>query len=154
MKIYFFVIYHIGKSCLKLKLPKGWVFLLELLKVAYILLNKISKGFIHTRIGNNITKTGDNEIIDIVGCFKVEIGKKSFDTVCVMELGNFNNAIAIEQYIDENGRTILWRRFNRDDWAIKRYKKKWSEQLPNNEQLIINGETFVHWYDCITDYIL
>ena len=111
-----------------------------------------SKGIIN-RIGNNITKTGDAEVIDIVGCFKVEIGKKSFDTVCVMELGHFNNAIAIEQYIDENGRTILWRRFNRDDWAIKRYKKKWSEQLPNNEQLIINGETYVHWYDCITDYI-
>ena len=79
--------------------------------------------------------------------------ENAFDTVCVMELGHFNNAIAIEQYVDENGRTILWRRFNRDDWAIKRYKKKWSEQLPNNEQLIINGETYVHWYDCITDYI-
>lgn len=112
-----------------------------------------SKGIIN-RIGKNITKTSDIEVLDVVGCFKIEIGEKTFDTVCVMELGHFNNAIAIEQYIDENGRTILWRRFNRDDWAIKRYKRKWSEQLPNNEQLIINGETYVHWYDCITDYIL
>lgn len=111
------------------------------------------KGIIN-RIGKNITKTSDTEVLDVVGCFKIEIGEKTFDTVCVMELGHFNNAIAIEQYIDENGRTILWRRFNRDDWAIKRYKRKWSEQLPNNEQLIINGETYVHWYDCITDYIL
>ena len=71
-----------------------------------------------------------------------------------MDLGHFNNAIAIEQYIDKNGRTILWRRFNRDDWALKRYKKKWSEQLPENERLMINGETYVHWYDCITDYII
>ena len=106
------------------------------------------------RIGKNITKTSDTEVLDVVGCFKIEIGEKTFDTVCVMELGHFNNAIAIEQYIDENGRTILWRRFNRDDWATKHYKRKWSEQLPNNEQLIINGETYVHWYDCITDYIL
>lgn len=111
------------------------------------------KGIIN-RIGKNITKTSDTEVLDVVGCFKIEIGEKSFDTVCVMELGHFNNAIAIEQYIDENGRTILWRRFNRDDWATKHYKRKWSEQLPNNEQLIINGETYVHWYDCITDYIL
>lgn len=112
-----------------------------------------SKGIIN-RIGKNITKTSDTEVLDVVGCFKIEIGEKTFDTVCVMELGHFNNAIAIEQYIDENGRTILWRRFNRDDWATKHYKRKWSEQLPNNEQLIINGETYVHWYDCITDYVL
>ena len=112
-----------------------------------------SKGIIN-RIGKNITKTSDTEVLDVVGCFKIEIGEKTFDTVCVMELGHFNNAIAIEQYIDENGRTILWRRFNRDDWATKHYKRKLSEQLPNNEQLIINGETYVHWYDCITDYIL
>ena len=84
-----------------------------------------SKGIIN-RIGKNITKTSDTEVLDVVGCFKIEIGEKTFDTVCVMELGHFNNAIAIEQYIDENGRTILWRRFNRDDWAIKRYKRKWS----------------------------
>ena len=106
------------------------------------------------REGAQITKTVEKEILDVVGRYTVEIGDKSYDTVCVMDLGHFNNAIAIEQYIDKNGRTILWRRFNRDDWALKRYKKKWSEQLPENERLIINGETYVHWYDCITDYII
>lgn len=106
------------------------------------------------REGVQITKTVEKEILDVVGRYTVEIGDKSYDTVCVMDLGHFNNAIAIEQYIDKNGRTILWRRFNRDDWALKRYKKKWSEQLPENERLIINGETYVHWYDCITDYII
>ena len=106
------------------------------------------------REGSQITKTVEKEVLDVVGRYTVEIGDKSYDTVCVMDLGHFNNAIAIEQYIDKNGRTILWRRFNRDDWALKRYKKKWSEQLPENERLIINGETYVHWYDCITDYII
>ena len=47
------------------------------------------------------------------------------------------------------GRTILWRRFNRDDWAMERYHKAWHELLPDNERLTINGETFVHWYDCL-----
>lgn len=106
------------------------------------------------REGTQITKNVEKEVLDVVGRYTVEIGDKSYDTVCVMDLGHFNNAIAIEQYIDKNGRTILWRRFNRDDWALKRYKKKWSEQLPENERLIINGETYVHWYDCITDYIV
>ena len=37
---------------------------------------------------------------------------------------------------------------------MERYKKPWSEQLPENDRLIVNGTTYVHWYDCITDYIL
>ena len=59
-----------------------------------------------------------------------------------------------EQFLDENGRTILWRRFNHDTWAIERYGTPWSQRLPENETLMVNGEPYVHWYDCITDYIL
>lgn len=70
-----------------------------------------------------------------------------------MDIGHFYNRIAVEQYLDKNGRTILWRRFNKNDWASKRYGKQWTEMLPDNERLIINGETYVHWYDCVTDYI-
>ena len=47
-----------------------------------------------------------------------------------------------------------WRRFNRNDWMLENYGRPWTELLPENERLTINGETFVHWYDCITDYIL
>ena len=71
-----------------------------------------------------------------------------------MNIGHFGGTIAIEQYLDRNGRTILWRRFNKNDWAFRRYGKTWEEMLPDNEKLTINGETFVLWYDCITDYIL
>ena len=59
-----------------------------------------------------------------------------------------------EQYIDINGRTVLWRRFNGDTWAINRFGERWSEMLPENERIFVNGETYVHWYDSITDYIL
>ncbi|MBQ2976563.1 MAG: hypothetical protein IJE17_03650, partial [Clostridia bacterium] len=62
--------------------------------------------------------------------------------------------MATEAYLDCHGRTVLWRRFNKDDWAFQRYQQKWTEKLPDNERLIINGETYVHWYDCISDYIL
>lgn len=68
--------------------------------------------------------------------------------------GEDNCGVVSEQFLDRNGKTILWRRFNRDDWAIDRYKRKWSEQLPENDKLTVNGTTYVHWYDCITDYIL
>ena len=113
-----------------------------------------SKGLLH-REGNCVTGTIPREVVDVVGRYRVTIAGKSYDTVCVMDIECFNDAVASEQYVDQNGRTVLWRRFNRDDWAIDRFGgKPWSEKFPDNERLTINGETYVHWYDCITDYIL
>ena len=112
------------------------------------------KGLLH-REGSCITGTIPREVVDVVGRYRVTIGGKSYDTVCVMDIECFNDAVASEQFVDQNGRTVLWRRFNRDDWAIERFGgKPWSEILPDNERLTINGETYVHWYDCISDYIL
>ena len=82
------------------------------------------------------------------------IGGKTYDTVCVMDIEDSGCGVISEQFLDKNGRTILWRRFNRNDWAIDRYKQPWTELLPSNERLTVNGTTYVHWYDCITDYIL
>ena len=115
--------------------------------------NVVPRGLISLK-DNHIEVETDKEILDVVGRYTVTIGKKSYDTICVMDIGHFKNRVVIEQYLDKNGRTILWRRFNKNDWAIKRYGKLWTEMLPENERLIINGETYVHWYDCITDYIL
>ncbi len=92
---------------------------------------------------------------DVVGRYAVTIGGKRYDTVCVMDACCFNDAVVSEDYLDENGRTVLWRRFNRDDWALDHFGgRPWSEQLPDNQRLTVNGRTYVHWYDCITDYIL
>ena len=101
-----------------------------------------------------VTCVNKDFLLDIVGRYNVTIGGKSYDTVCVMNIETYNCGVVSEQFIDRSGRTILWRRFNRDDWSIKRYKKKWSELLPHNEILTVNGKTYVHGYDCITDYIL
>lgn len=106
------------------------------------------------RTGQQIKSVDKPFLLDIVGRCDVTINNQTYDTVCVMDIETYNPGIVSEQYLDQNGRTILWRRFNRDDWAFDRYQKTWSEQLPNNERLTINGKTYVHWYDCITDYIL
>ena len=106
------------------------------------------------RNGSIVTSIDKDFLLDIVGRYTVTINGKSYDTVCVMDIETYNCGVVSEQYLDNNGRTILWRRFNRDDWAIDQYKKLWSEQLPKNEQIVVNGTTYVHWYDCITDYVL
>ena len=104
--------------------------------------------------GSNIICNEDDFLLDIVGRYDVEINGKKYDTVCVMDLWQYNDKVLSQQFLDKNGRTILWRRFNRNDWAMNHYQKKWSEMLPDNECITVNGETYVHWYDCITDYIL
>ena len=107
------------------------------------------------REGNDITGTTPREVVDVVGRYAVTINGKTYDTICVVDIQCFNDGVASEQYLDRNGRTVLWRRFNRDDWAMDRFGGKlWSEKLPDNERLTINGMTYVHWYDCISDYIL
>lgn len=106
------------------------------------------------RNGADITYRDQEFLLDIVGRYRVTISGKSYDTVCVMATDTYSCGTLSEQFLDRNGRTILWRRFNRDDWAIDRYKKKWSELLPENERLMVNGIPYVQWYDCITDYIL
>lgn len=115
---------------------------------------KITGSGIIERYGDTVIYQSDVKAIDITGDYEVEINGKKYETVCVMILGHFNGAVAIEQYIDKNGRTVLWRRFNRDDWAFSRNNKLWSEILPENERLLVNGKTYVHWCDSITDYIL
>lgn len=115
--------------------------------------NLSPKGIIR-REGTVVTSEKRDFLLDIVGRYTVTIGGKSYDTVCVMDIETYNCGVVSEQFLDRNGRTILWRRFNRDDWALDRYGKRWSEQLPENDRLVVNGTTYVHWYDCITDYIL
>ncbi|MDR1629134.1 MAG: hypothetical protein LBS36_02835 [Oscillospiraceae bacterium] len=111
------------------------------------------KGLI-CRNGAEITCAAGKKVLDVVGRYAVSIAGKTYDAVCAMDVETYNSSIATEQFIDQHGRTVLWRRFNRDDWALNRYGQRWIERLPGNERITINGDTYVHWYDCITDYIL
>ena len=116
--------------------------------------NLVPKGLL-TREGNAVTGYTPKEVVDIVGRYRVTINGKVYDTVCVMDIQCFNDGVASEQYVDEKGRTVLWRRFNRNDWKMDRFGGQlWSEKLPENERITVNGEVYVHWYDCISDYIL
>ena len=109
---------------------------------------------IYRKEGNDLLMETTDWPLDILGRYTVTIGGKSYDTVCVMDVSCYDRGVASEQYLDENGKTILWRRFNKDDWAFHHFKERWTERLPENERISINGETYVHWYDILTDYVL
>lgn len=111
------------------------------------------KGVI-TACGSGLATDCTDDVSDIVGRFEVTIDGKTYDTVRLIDIQTGGGSYMLcEYYLDKNGRTILWRRFNHDEWAIERYGKKWTEALPDNERMTVNGEVYVHWYDCITDYI-
>lgn len=110
-----------------------------------------AKGFIKRNDDNVICDK--IKCLDIVGRYTVIIGSKEFDTVCVMDIESYESGVVTEQYVDRNGRTVLWRRFNADDWKLSYYKDYWSNKLPQNEKLFVNGKAYVHWYDCISDYV-
>lgn len=116
-------------------------------------INLVPKGTI-TRSGSKIETKDQPFLLDVVGRYTVTIADKEYDCVCVIDVETYNRGMLSEQFIDASGRTVLWRRFNRDDWKIDVYKQPWSEKLPDNERLTVNGNVYVHWYDCITDYIL
>jgi len=112
------------------------------------------KGDIQRR-GSVVTTAADKQfLLDVVGRCTVTLGGRTWDTIRVMDCETYVGGVVSEQFLDTEGRTVLWRRFNRDDWRLERYGKRWSELLPESERLTVNGVTYVHWYDCITDHIL
>jgi RNA polymerase sigma factor (sigma-70 family) len=91
------------------------------------------------------------ECADIIGRYNVKIDSRSFDTVAILEICE---GIMTILYVDKNGRTVLFRRYNRFNWKTDRYKALWTDKLPDSEVLIVNNEKYVHWYDCISDYVM
>jgi hypothetical protein len=87
-------------------------------------------------------------VLDVVGRCELTLDGRTTDCIAVMDLSAYVEGVVSLQFIDRDGRTLLWQRYNRDDWALDRYKKRWSELLPGNDRITVNGVTYVHWYDC------
>ena len=108
------------------------------------------KGIATLNSDGTITVT-EEEHADIIGRYNVTIDNRTHDTVALLEL---QDGLMTILYIDQSGRTVLFRRYNRDNWKTDRYKALWTEKLPNSEVLTVNNEQYVHWYDCISDYVM
>lgn len=116
---------------------------------------------VERRVEGRITEKDDalqtdaaGDVSDIVGRYEVRLGNQTYDTVRLVDFQDTaQGGMLCEYYLTADGRTALWRRFNEDTWAMARYGRPWTEALPFSERLILNGKTFVHWYDCITDRV-
>ena len=108
------------------------------------------------REGDVVTFDDSQRIMDVVGRYDVTINGRTYDTVCLMDMGCYDENCYTEQYIDRTGRTVLWRRFNKENWRwnYNHFEEILDEKLKNNEKITVNGVVCYHWYDCITDYIL
>ena len=93
------------------------------------------------RCGSVITCPAEKFVLDVVDRCTVMLGGKRYDCIRVMDIECYNYGVASEQFLDKNGRTILWRRFDRN------------KKTPGDERWTINGETYEHHYDCITNYV-
>ena len=113
----------------------------------------VPKGEI-VRSGDQIRCPEGQAIVDVVDRCELIIGGRTFDTIRVMDIEDYLTGVVSEQYLDSDGRTVLWRRFNRDDWELAHWGKPWHELLPDSERIWVNGKLYVHWYDCVTDRFL
>ena len=88
-------------------------------------------------------------VLDVVGRCDLVLDGKPNDCIAIMDLSACLEGIASLQFLNREGRTLLWQRYNRDDWEMNRYGRRWSELLKDNDRLTVNGDTYVHWYDCL-----
>jgi len=90
------------------------------------------------------------------GAFDVTIGERTFTCLRVIDVfGRVSeDCVVMEAFLTRDGRTVLCRRYNGLRWHRKEGEPGWDERLPTHQRLVINGVTYVHWYDCLTDRAL
>ena len=90
------------------------------------------------------------------GVFDVHVGGRQFTCLRVIDLEKdaTERDVLIEAYITPAGRTVLCRRYNGSRWGKSDAPPHnwgeamtWEEELPENDRIVIDGLTYVHFYD-------
>ena len=94
------------------------------------------------------------------GLFTVSIGEQAFECMRVFEIEEdaSEREVMIMAYITREGRTLLFRRYNGNQWGKREtpphnqgFEMTWEEDLPHADRLVIDGVKYVHNYDSLTD---
>jgi RNA polymerase sigma-70 factor (ECF subfamily) len=121
----------------------------------------------HPGRANLLRRIADEEFVDEekrslapVGVYDVTIGGKT--QRCLRVIDPPDRGALAEAYVNADGRTVLWRRYNgAPEWSGSRVRGP--HQTPGaverlrelgNHRLVYNGLEFYHWYDCVTDVAL
>jgi hypothetical protein len=101
-------------------------------------------------------QSGEN--VEGIGVCQVAIGGRSFTCLRVLDVGPVisEDGILMEGYLTREGRTVLCRRYNGRQWhrapgSAHAQEPPWDERFPEHRRIVIDGVTFVHWYDCLSD---
>lgn len=96
--------------------------------------------------------------VEGMGVYQVTIGGRSFTCLRVLDVAPVftEESILMEAYLTREGRTVLCRRYNGRQWhrqpgSAHADKPPWDERFPTHNRIVIDGVTFVHWYDCLSD---
>ena len=117
-------------------------------------------GYLHPQTDSSFARQADAAQITGAGVFDVQVGEQHFTCLRVFEVEKeaTERDVMIEAYITRAGRTVLDRRYNGNRWAKRDAPPHnwgeamtWEEDLPHNDRIVIDGVTYVHYYDKLTD---
>ena len=117
------------------------------------------RGCLRSQTDGSFAKQADAPQITGAGVFDVHIGQQHFTCLRVFEIEKeaTERDVMIEAYITQAGRTVLSRRYNGNRWAKKDApphnfgeEMTWEEDLPHTDRIVIDGVTYVHYYDITT----
>ncbi|MCX6377531.1 MAG: hypothetical protein NTU88_16100, partial [Armatimonadetes bacterium] len=111
------------------------------------------------RVGDEQFEGPDQTAMSPVGAYDVCVAGRTWR--CLRLIHQESGAL-VEAYVNEEGRTVLWRRYNAaPEWSQDRVKGPYQtpgavERLRElgNHRIVYNGIEYVHWYDCMTDVVL
>ena len=118
------------------------------------------RGCLHPQTDGSFARQADAPEVMGAGVFDVQIGQQRFTCMRVFEIEKeaSERDVMVEAYITQAGRTVLFRRYNSNRWAKKdapphNWGKEmtWEEDLPHTDRIVIDGVTYVHYYDNLTD---
>lgn len=118
-------------------------------------------GYLTERPGGTFERGPDTPSMFASGLFDVRIGEREFACMRVFEIepDATEADTLVLAYLNREGRTVLFRRYNGNRWGkldqpphrTGGTEMTWAEDLPHAHRLAIDGKTYVHQWDYLTE---
>ena len=102
--------------------------------------------------GNSYTIAAEN-VRYTLGVWNVTIGGRTFETIkCIL----LQNDSCEETYIDRNGQVVLLRQYEWSENLAENdyYSDNDRDAMQENAVIVVNGDTYIHTEDRISEYVL